>query len=407
LKDSVSSSPAFVLDEVEVTQALEILANLRKQCGCKVLYSIKALPLCSVMEMAKTLVDGFSVSSLFEARLADEVLAGEGSIHLTTPGIRLDELDELSSLCSHISFNSLSQYQRFSGLAKAQASIGLRLNPKLSFVHDDRFDPCRQYSKLGVDIDELLRSACLGQIEGLHVHNVFSATDFKPLIKTVEKLRSHCLQNVGKGREHDCMDAGGRAMHGAIAEERKLLGKGLARLKWLNLGGGYLFNQIEDRRPFIDLVNKLRKDFSLEVYIEPGKAVVGRAGHLMATVLDSFISDGKAIAILDTSVNHNPEVFEYQRQPELHEHDPNGQYAAVLVGCTCLAGDVFGEYRFKEPLVVGGRVIFKNVGAYSLIKANRFNGYNLPDIYVSDSDRLKKLKHYSYQDYRQQWRADL
>ena len=372
LKDSVSSSPAFVLDEVKVTQALEILANLRKQCGCKVLYSIKALPLSPVMEMAKTLVDGFSVSSLFEARLADEVLAGQGSIHLTTPGIRLDDLDELSSLCSHISFNSLSQHQRFSGLAKAQTSIGLRLNPKLSFLHDDRFDPCRQYSKLGVDIDELLRSACLDQIEGLHVHNVFSATDFTPLIKTVEKLQFH-------------------------------LGKELAQLKWLNLGGGYLFNQIEDHRPFIDLVNKLRKDFSLEVYIEPGKAIVGRAGHLMATVLDSFISDGKTIAILDTSVNHNPEVFEYQRQPELYEHDPNGQYTAVLAGCTCLAGDVFGEYRFKGPLEVGDRVIFKNVGAYSLIKANRFNGYNLPDIYVSNSDRIKKLKHYTYQDYRQQW----
>ncbi|MDD5411436.1 MAG: carboxynorspermidine decarboxylase, partial [Methylobacter sp.] len=270
---------------------------------------------------------------------------------------------------------SLSQHQRFYEAAKAQASIGLRLNPKLSFLHDDRFDPCRQYSKLGIDMDELFRSTCLDQIQGLHVHNIFSATDFTPLIKTVEKLQYH-------------------------------LGERLAQLKWLNMGGGYLFNQIEDHRPFIDLVNKLKKDFSLEIYIEPGKAVVGRAGHLMSTIIDSFVSDGKTIAILDTSVNHNPEVFEYQRQPELHEHDPNGQYAAVLAGSTCLAGDVFGEYRFKEPLEVGGRVIFKHLGAYSLIKANRFNGYNLPDIYVSNSGRIKKMKHFTYQDYRQQWRAD-
>ncbi len=375
LKNDVSSSPAFVLDEAAIIKALKDLDALRHQCGCKVLYSIKSLPFSSVMEMAKPWVDGFSVSSLFEARLADEVLAGQGSIHLTTPGIRADELDELSLLCSHISFNSLSQYQRFYEAANAQASIGLRLNPKLSFLHDDRFNPCRQYSKLGVDIEELFRSTCLDRIQGLHVHNVFSATDFTPLIKTVEKLQSY-------------------------------LGERLAQLKWLNLGGGYLFNQIEDHRPFIDLVNKLKNDFSLEIYIEPGKAVVGRAGHLMSTVIDSFDSDGKTIVILDTSVNHNPEVFEYQRQPELYEHDPNGQYAAVLVGSTCLAGDVFGEYRFKESLQVGDSVIFKNLGAYSLIKANRFNGYNLPDIYVSNSSRIKKLKHYTYQDYRQQWRAD-
>jgi carboxynorspermidine decarboxylase len=126
----------------------------------------------------------------------------------------------------------------------------------------------------------------------------------------------------------------------------------------------------------------------------------------VATVLDCFVSDGETIVILDTSINHNPEVFEYQRQPELHEHDPDGQYVAILAGCTCLAGDVFGQYRFKEPLEVGDRVVFKNVGAYTLIKANRFNGYNLPDIYLSNSLRVKKMKHYDYQDYRRQWLAD-
>jgi len=375
LKDSVYSSPAFVLDETEAAKALAMLADLRNQCGCKVLYSIKALPFSAVLDMAKPFVDGFSASSLFEARLAGEVLSGQGSIHLTTPGIKTDELDELSLLCSHISFNSLTQYQRYAETAGALTSIGLRINPKLSFLHDDRFDPCRQHSKLGVAIEELSRSIGLDQIQGLHIHNVFSSTDFTPLIKTVEKLQHY-------------------------------LGIGLAELEWLNLGGGYLFGQIEDHRPFIELVKKLKNDFGLEVYIEPGKAIVGQAGHLVATVIDSFVSDGETIAILDTSINHHPEVFEYQRQPELHEHDPDGQYSAILAGCTCLAGDVFGKYCFKAPLAVGDKVVFNNVGAYTLIKANRFNGYNLPDIYVSNSLRVKKLKHYDYQDYRRQWLAD-
>ena len=379
LKDSVYSSPAFVLDETEITRTLATLADLRTQCGCKVLYSIKSLPFSSVMEIAKPFVDGFSVSSLFEARLADEIIrqgsSQEGNIHLTTPGIRSDELEELSLLCSHISFNSLNQYQRYAETAQAQSSIGLRVNPKLSFLHDDRFDPCRQHSKLGVAIDELSRSIRLDQIQGLHIHNVFSATDFTPLIQTIDQLQRY-------------------------------LGIGLAELEWLNIGGGYLFGQIEDYRPFIDMVRKLRHDFGIEVYIEPGKAVVGKAGYLVATVLDSFVSDGETVVILDTSINHNPEVFEYQRRPELYEHDPDGQYSAILAGCTCLAGDVFGKYRFKEPLGLGDKVIFKNVGAYTLIKANRFNGYNLPDIYMSNSLRLKELKHYDYQDYRRQWLAD-
>ncbi|MGZ8165045.1 MAG: carboxynorspermidine decarboxylase, partial [Methylobacter sp.] len=164
--------------------------------------------------------------------------------------------------------------------------------------------------------------------------------------------------------------------------------------------------EIEDHSPFIELVIDLKNDFDLEVYIEPGKAVVGSAGYLMTTVIDSFISDGKTIVILDTSVNHNPEVFEYQRQPDLPEQDSNGQYSAILAGSTCLAGDVFGEYRFKEPLQTGDKLIFKNVGAYSLIKANRFNGYNLPAIYIYKSTHIKKIKQYSYHDYRRQWVVD-
>jgi carboxynorspermidine decarboxylase len=376
LKNSVASSPAFVVDAVEIVNALKVLEELRNQCGCKVLYSIKALPFSSVLERAKPFVDGFSVSSLFEARLADEILAGQGSIHLTTPGIRPDEIDDIASLCTHISFNSLNQYQRFGDAARAESSVGLRLNPKLSFLDDERFDPCRPFSKLGVDVDELCRSNSLDQLNGLHFHTVFSATDFTPLIKTIEKLQSH-------------------------------LGSKFASLKWLNLGGGYLFNRIEDHSRFIDLVRRLKSDFGVEIYIEPGKAVVGQAGHLIATVIDTFASDGKAIAVLDTSVNHNPEVFEYQRQPELREHVPEGAYAAVLAGCTCLAGDIFGEYRFNKPLKIGDRVVFKHVGAYSLIKANRFNGHNLPDVYEASSEKVTLLKRYDYADYRGQWVKDM
>jgi carboxynorspermidine decarboxylase len=375
IKDSIASSPAFILDAEEMINSLKVLNTLRHRCGCKLLYSIKSLPFSAVLDIAKPFVDGFSVSSLFEARLAGEILAGQGGIHLTTPGIRPDEWDDIAPLLTHISFNSIAQYQRFAFAAKVQTSIGLRVNPKLSFLDDDRFDPCRQHSKLGVAIDDLWQSFCLDQIKGLHIHNVFGATDFTPLIQTIEKLRAY-------------------------------FGKNLAQLDWLNLGGGYLFNQIKDHRPFVDLVKKLQNDFDLEVYIEPGNAVVGNAGYLVTTVIDSFVSDGKTVAILDTSVNHTPEVFEYQRQPELHEHDPKGRYSAILAGCTCLAGDIFGEYRFNKVLAVGDKVVFKQVGAYSLIKANRFNGYNLPDIYIYRDLQVKKMKHYTYLDYRQQWLAD-
>jgi carboxynorspermidine decarboxylase len=375
IKRSIPTSPALVLDEDALIQALQALSTLRERSGCKVLYSIKALPMSAVLETVKPCVDGCSVSSLFEARLADETLAGQGSIHLTTPGIRQDELSELTSLCSHISCNSISQYKQARRIAQGCVSIGLRVNPKLSVADDLRYDPCRPHSKLGVDIDEAISSDIFREIKGLHFHTVFSARDYTPLAKTLDKIRH-------------------------------LLGDNLAGLDWLNLGGGYLFDQIPDNGGFIEQVARLKSDFGLDIYIEPGNAIVGNAGYLLATVIDCFGSDGKTVAILDTSVNHLPQVFEYQRQPELAEHDEDGLYPVILAGSTCLAGDVFGEYSLSQPISVGDKIVFKQIGAYSLVKANRFNGYNLPDVYMANRGQLRRIKHYSYEDYRRQWTSD-
>lgn len=366
-------TPAWVFDADAITASLKTLSELRLRSGCKVLYSIKSLPLSSILETAKPLVDGFSVSSLFEARLARESVGGSASLHLTTPGLKENELPELARLCSHISFNSLGQFQRMAG--STPTSAGLRINPKLSFVNDDRHNPCRKHSKLGADIDEVWQSSVFPNLRGLHVHSNFAAKSFVPLLETAAKIERYCQGE-------------------------------LARLDWLNLGGGYLFDEIDDATPFVDLSRRLRKQYGLEVYIEPGKAIVGKAGYLVATIIDLFTSAGKTIAVLDTSVNHQPEVFEYQWQPLLHEHDPSHPNPVQLVGNTCLAGDIFGDYLFSEPPQLGSRVIFQDVGAYSLVKANRFNGHNLPDIYLHRNGQLQRIKRYNYHEFRQQWWAD-
>lgn len=371
VKNKLDSTPAFVFDENTIIKNLTTLVNIKKQSACRVLYSMKALPLELVLKLTKVYLDGLSVSSLFEARLAKEILADTGTIHMTTPGLREIEFEEIAEICTHISFNSINQYYRLINNIN-QCSAGLRLNPKLSFVKDPRYDPCRPHSKLGIEMELIINQGVSEKIEGLHFHNVFSNTNYMSLVDTVDMLREK-------------------------------LGHHLSQLKWLNLGGGYLHNQINNHKPLIDLAKQLKMEYDLEIYIEPGKAVVENAGFLVTTVIDSFVSDGKRIMVLDTSVNHNPEVFEYQRKPELLEAVEEG-CSCVLVGSSCLAGDVFGEYTFDGTVKVGERLVFSNVGAYSLIKANRFNGYNLPDIYSVDKENKQLLvKQSTYQDFRKQW----
>ena len=362
------NTPAFIIDEHLIGDNLNRILELISGTDCRLLYSIKALPLQSVLEVIRPFISGFSVSSLNEATLAAAVLR-QGSIHLTTPGLRDFECAALDACCSHISFNSLSQFARLSGQLPT-VSKGLRINPRLSFAKDERFDPCRQHSKLGVDMRLIEQHGLPETIEGLHFHTVFSCKTVDALTQMVEKTRP-------------------------------LLSKYRKQLKWLNLGGGYLYSEIDRPEIFKQTVQSLADDFNLQVFIEPGKAVVDSAAFLLTRVLDCFDSEGKTVVILDTSVNHHPEVFEYQKSPRL-ENLAAGDKSVILAGSSCLAGDLFGEYRLKQVPEVGDTIIFSHVGAYSLIKANRFNGYNLPDIYQLNGKQLMHIKS-DNNHYQQQW----
>ena len=174
-----------------------------------------------------------------------------------------------------------------------------------------------------------------------------------------------------------------------VADTRSVL----SRLSWINLGGGYLWDTLTNFSPLLDAVYELVTEFDLDVFIEPGAGMVNAAGSLTSLVVDLFDHGGKDIAVLDTTVNHLPEVFEYQYEPDILQHVEGAPHTYLLTGCSCLAGDLFGEYDFEEPLEIGSLVTFTNVGAYSLVKAHSFNGIPIPNVYVlREDDRLELVR---------------
>lgn len=381
-------TPAFVYDEAAVQQLLGYGAEARARAGCRVLYSLKPLPFPPLLKLMMPYLDGFAASSLFEARLARAALdygAGVGSnreksLHITTPGLRPGDAAEIGELCDYLSFNSLSQGQRYRDMLAGRVSCGLRVNPRLSFLEDERYDPGRPDSKLGAPLEKVAElaagnPAALSGLEGVQVHNNCESTDFRELEATVNRLHQE--------------------IPGLLRQAR-----------WINLGGGYLFGEDTDLTPFCRAVGLLQDKYGLEVFIEPGAAFIRSAGYIVATVLDLFDNRDKTIAILDTTINHIPEALEFDFEPDVAGHTDQGRYRYLLAGCTCLAGDVFGEYRFDQPLAVGDRVIFDNAGAYTLAKAHNFNGVNLPAIYaLTESGQLELKRRFSYADYAAHWGA--
>lgn len=370
-------TPAFIYDEGAIVDVLTRLREMAGACGCRVLFSLKAFAVMDALRLMVPMLDGFSASSLFEAKLARDILQDRGTVHITTPGLRADEIDELAGLCDYISFNSLSHWNRFSERASGRASCGLRVNPQLSFVTDDRYNPCRSNSKLGAPLGAVVDSLAdaggqFRSLSGIHFHTNCESSSLEPLLATVKLLESR-------------------------------LGGVLKNLEWINLGGGYLY---DERRlePFYQAVGLLRRQYELDVFVEPGEAVVRNAGYIVSSVIDLFESDGKTIAVLDTSTNHIPSALDYQCPPSVLNSHPSGSHDYLLAGSTCLAGDLFGEHRFDAPLTVGSKVIFEFVGGYTLVKAHMFNGINLPSIYaVNAENKLILKKQYTIKDFISKW----
>ncbi len=378
MKDSIFHNsdlitPAYVYDQDKIIEVLELLADIKEKTACFPLYSIKSANISELLEIIKLHVDGFSCSSLFEVQLAKEILDDSQTVHITTPGYREDELDKIMKYSDFITLNSYTQASTYSEKINDIASCGLRINPEMSFVKDERYDPCRSHSKLGVSLNDIINNKVIIDwqfIEGLHVHNNCESHNFDEMKQSVQKVMS--------GIPADDMD-----------------------LKWINLGGGYLLNNKSDLAPLIDTIKWLQDNYAVDVYFEPGKAITGQAGYLVATVIDLFVSEGKQVVVLDTAINHLPEVFEYQYQPGVMNACDNSDYEYRLTGCSCLSGDLFGDYFFNEPLQIGSRVVFENIGAYMQVKSNMFNGVNLPATYLlKDKNKFELIKQHDYESFR-------
>ncbi len=354
---SVPQTPSMVCHVDDLRRTASRIRAAARNAGCDLLYSVKANSLPGVLTTLTPFVDGFGVSSLAEARAARRALGDSGRVHLCTVAVPPREADALAEICDYVTFNSLSQLKQWGPVFAGRASIGLRVNPGRSFVDDHRYDPCRPHTKLGVSLDDLAASAdsLAPMVEGLHIHSNCDSTDLGELHETVRLLDSR-------------------------------IGHVLSQVKWVNLGGGYLFDEGAKLDPLRDAANLIRDRHGAEVVIEPGAAFVRASGYMVASVLDLFDSDGNRVAVLDTTVNHMPEVFEYQYRHDVEGHSELGAYEYVFAGISCLAGDIFGEYRFDEPLQVGSRVAFTNAGAYTIVKASTFNGIPMPAVYELRDD---------------------
>ncbi len=363
-------TPCFVVDEKRLTDNLEILKDVSERAGCKILLAQKAFSMFYAYPLISKYLAGTTASGLYEARLGKEKFGGE--THVFSPAYREDEFEEILKYADDIVFNSPKQVKKYAQKAKDLGkSVGLRVNPECSTQEGHAiYDPCSPGSRLGTTLANFDESI-LSLLDGLHFHTL-------------------CEQNS------DDLETTAKAF-----EEK--FGKYLKDMKWVNFGGGHHITRKDyDREKLISVVKHFREKYDVEVYLEPGEAVVLNAGFLVSTVLETM-NNGMDIAILDTSAAcHMPDVLEMPyRPPLMNSGEPNEkEFTYRLGGPTCLAGDVIGDYSFDKPLNEGDKVVFEDMALYTMVKTNTFNGMPLPSIlYRKQNGETVTVKTFGYEDF--------
>ena len=368
-------SPCFVLEESRLRRNLELIQRVQQESGAQIILAFKGFAMWSAFPIVREYVSGATASSLHEVMLCHEEMGVKAHTYAVAYAPR--EFPKILKLSSHITFNSLTQWKRYSKKllsSPEKVSPGIRVNPGWSPVGTALYNPASPGSRLG-EPAENFKGVLPEGIEGLHLHTLCESTSYD-LEKTLGFFENQ-------------------------------FGSFLPKLKWVNFGGGHLMTRKGyDVEHLIQTLKAFKaRHPHLHVILEPGSAFAWDTGVLVATVLDIVKNKGFKTAILDVSFTaHMPDTLEMPYRPAIHgasDEASGGKNDYRLGGVSCLSGDFLEAYAFDKPLKVGQKIVLEDMIHYTMVKTTTFNGVTHPSIAILRPDgQLDMIRKFGYKDYK-------
>ena len=372
--ESEISTPFYIVYESRMRRNLSLISHVAEASGAKIIMAFKANAMWKTFPVVREYCRDFTASSLNELRLGCDELGGEA--HSYCPAYTDDTIGEYLQRSTHITFNSLYQFDRSKELvAQSNASPGLRVNPQCSVIETDIYNPALPGSRFGVTAEVLRQAGGLpAGIEGMHFHALCESS-------------SYDLEKVLEAFEAD-------------------FGEWIDEVKWVNMGGGHLMTREGyDTAHLIEVIRSFRERHpGIHVILEPGSAFMWRTGDLLTSVVDIVDNQGIKTAIIDASFAcHMPDCLEMPYKPAITGSMPVEVSLPTyrLGGNSCLSGDYMGDWSFARPLRIGDRLRLEDMNHYTTVKTNMFNGIQHPSMIFCDADgRCHELRRFTYEDYR-------
>lgn len=374
MQKSELKTPYFMIDEAKLIANLEIAKRLKELSGVKLVLALKCFSTWGVFDIIKPYLDGTTSSGPNEVKLGYETFGGE--THAYSVGYSEDDVREVADICDKMIFNSQSQLAAHRHLIEGKASVGLRLNPGVSYAGQDLANPARQFSRLGVQADHLDPA----------------------VFKTLDGVMFHM----------NCENKSADAFIGLLDAISDKFGGYLDQLQWVSLGGGVFFTWPGyELEKLAAALKAFAEKHGVQLYLEPGEAIITKTADLVVTVVD-IVENGMKTAIVDSATEaHRLDTLIYNEPASIAEASEQGEHTYVIGSCSCLAGDQFCVTSFEQPLEIGQRLHIMDSAGYTMVKLNWFNGLKMPSIYCQrQNGDIEKLNEFGYDDFKRslsQW----
>lgn len=367
-------NPCYIMEEDLLRKNLRLIKYVADEAGVEIILAFKAFALWKSFPIFREYIRHTTASSPYEARLAFEEFGSKA--HTYSPAYTEQEFGDILRYSSHITFNSLSQFERFYPKVEAYGgsiSCGLRINPEYSEIETELYNPCAPGSRFGLIAEQIPDKLPVG-IDGFHCHCHCESSSY-----ALEHTLEHLIPKFNKW---------------------------LQQLKWLNLGGGHLMTRKDyDVKHLISVLKKLHTFYPhLKIILEPGSAFAWKTGVLISKVVDIVENHGIKTAIVNVSFTcHMPDCLEMPYQPVITgaKMENEGPYIYRIGGNSCLSGDFLGNWSFDHELNVGELIVFEDMIHYTTVKTTMFNGIHHPALGLWTTDNNAVIyKEFKYEDYR-------
>jgi diaminopimelate decarboxylase len=343
-------------------------------------YSVKANSHLRILSLLHEVGAGFDIVSGGE--LARVLRVGARPDHLVFSGVgkTAEEIDAgLAAGILMFNVESGGELDLLEGRAQALgkcADFSVRVNPDVVAETHPYISTGQIVHKFGVpkeEAAELYRRAARSEwlrARGVACHIGSQILEVEPFLKALDEILrvAQALRSAG------------------------------IEVEFLDLGGGYGIRYADEQPLALDrLVDGLATRLQGTPYrlvVEPGRAIVGDAGALLARVLFVKRNQQKNFIVVDAGMNDlmRPTLYGSYHEIVPVERRSRETLTADVVGPLCETGDFLAQDREMADVAPGDLLAILTVGAYGYVLASNYNTRPRPAEVLVDGDKVELIR---------------